>query len=84
MVGAPVILGEHFDHFEEEALALRAVAPEARVASALQLGRRLHEWLSDAAQRQRIVNLQRQCLPDGAAIAGRYVAALSPWLGGCA
>jgi 3-deoxy-D-manno-octulosonic-acid transferase len=84
MVGAPVILGEHFDHFEPEALALSAVAPEARVASALQLGRRLHEWLSDAAQRQRIVDLQRQCLPDGAAIARRYVAALSPWLGECA
>jgi len=84
MVGAPMIFGEHFDHFEQEALALSAVAPEARIAGGQQLGRRLAEWLSDAAHRQRIAERQRCCLPDGAAIARRYVAALSPWLGGCA
>jgi 3-deoxy-D-manno-octulosonic-acid transferase len=83
MVGAPVIFGEHFDHFEQEALALHAVAPEARVTGAL-LGRRVAEWLNAAAERERIVELQRRCLPDGAAIARRYVTALSPWLGGCA
>ena len=83
MVGAPVIFGEHFDHFENEALALSALTPEARVAGGPQLGRRLAEWLSDAAQRQRVAERQRCCLPDGSAIARRYVAALSPWLGGC-
>ena len=84
MVGVPVMFGEHFDHFEHEALALSAATPEARVAGPMQLGQRLAEWLSAAADRQRIVELQRRCLPDGAAIARRYVAALSPWLGGCA
>lgn len=84
MVGAPVVFGEHFDHFEQEARALTAVVPEARVAGAAQLGQRVAAWLGDAAERQRIVERQRQCLPDGAAIARRYVATLAPWLGGCA
>lgn len=82
MVGTPVIFGEHFDHFAQEALALQAATPEARVAAAL-LGRRVADWLNAPAERRRIVELQRRCLPDGAAIARRYVAALSPWLGGC-
>jgi hypothetical protein len=63
---------------------LSAVARECRAGDATQLGRCLAEWLSDAAERSRIVALQRRCLPDGDAIARRYVAALSPWLGGCA
>jgi 3-deoxy-D-manno-octulosonic-acid transferase len=83
MVGAPVIFGEHFDHFGQEALALRAATPEARVTGAL-LGQRVAEWLNAPAERQRMVELQRRCLPDGAAIARRYVTALSAWLGGCA
>ncbi|HVO25435.1 MAG TPA: glycosyltransferase N-terminal domain-containing protein [Candidatus Margulisiibacteriota bacterium] len=81
MVGAPVIFGEHFDHFAQEVQALQVVTPEARVTGAV-LGRRLAEWLNRAAERQRIQELQRRCLPDGAAIAQRYLTILSPWLGG--
>lgn len=83
-VGVPVIFGEHFDHFEQEAVALSTTTPECRATDATRLGRCLAGWLSDAAERSRIVALQRRCLPDGDAIARRYVAALSPWLGGCA
>jgi 3-deoxy-D-manno-octulosonic-acid transferase len=80
MAGAPVIFGHHFDHFPQEAADLAAAAPEARVRAAAELGQRLAEWLTDDARRQRILALQRQVLPDGAAIARCYVTALSPWL----
>ena len=81
MVGTPVLFGEYLDHFEHEALVLSAATPEARVGAA-QLGRRLAEWVSDQAHCERILELQRCTLPDGAAIARRYVAALSPWFEG--
>jgi 3-deoxy-D-manno-octulosonic-acid transferase len=84
MVGVPVILGEHFDHFDAEARALSALVPETRVADAPELGHRLTEWLGDAERRRRLAQLQLQSLPDGAEIAQRYVNALAPWLGGCA
>jgi len=82
MTGTPVIFGPHFGHFESEALALAALVPEAQVDSAPQLGQRLAEWLASEPHRGRVVELQRQAVPDGAAIARRYIDALRPWLGG--
>jgi len=82
MAGTPVIFGPHFGHFESEAQALVARVPEAQVADAAQLGHRLAEWLASTSHRRDVARLQRQALPDGAAIARRYVDALQPWLGG--
>ncbi len=81
LAGAPVLFGDHFDHFEQEALALATATPEARVSSAVQLGARLAAWLADDAHRRRVLARQHQVLPDGAAIAQRYIATLAPWLG---
>lgn len=80
--GAPALFGEHFEHFEEEAAALATATPEARVCTPTELAQRLRDWLSDGARRRQLLARQRQTLPDGAAIARTYVAALSPWLGG--
>ncbi|HUI27211.1 MAG TPA: hypothetical protein VL403_14105, partial [Candidatus Kryptonia bacterium] len=83
MAGTPVIFGRHFQHFVREVGALTAATPEAQVRAATELAERLTRWLADASERRRVLALQRQALPDGAAIAKRYVAALSPWLDGC-
>jgi len=78
--GAPVIFGPHLDHFEFEAQALIAAVEESRVDNSIQLGQRLNKWLSDQARRSKILELQRSVLPDGEAIAERYLRELSPWL----
>ncbi|MBI4517916.1 MAG: hypothetical protein HY699_19090 [Deltaproteobacteria bacterium] len=80
LAGAPVIFGPHFDHFAGEARALAAVEPTAQVDGPLQLGQRLLQWWSDPRRCARVLARQRSALPDGAAIARRYVNALSPWL----
>ncbi len=80
--GVPTLFGEHFEHFDEEAAALAAATPEARVRTAAELSQRLRSWLTDDARRQQLLARQRRTLPDGAAIARMYVAALSPWLRG--
>lgn len=82
MLGTPVIFGRHFEHFDDEARALTATMPQAQVTDASQLADRIGEWLGSKARRQQVTDLQRQALPDGAGIATRYVAALSPWLPG--
>jgi 3-deoxy-D-manno-octulosonic-acid transferase len=78
--GAPVLFGPHFEHFEHEARALAEITPEARVSSPEQIAQRLGEWLGDEHFRQRIMSLQRQTLPDAAAITRRYLDELSPYL----
>jgi len=78
--GAPVIFGPYLDHFEFEAQALIAAAEESRAHNSIQLGQRLNECISDQARRSRILELQRSVLPDGEAIAERYLRELSPWL----
>lgn len=78
--GAPVVLGAHFAHFESEAAALAAATPEARVASASELGERIASWLRSDDLRQGALERQRRCLPDGRAIARSYVDGLRPWI----
>jgi 3-deoxy-D-manno-octulosonic-acid transferase len=78
--GTPVLMGPHFDHFEQEARVLVEVAPEARVSNAEEIALRLRDWLGDESTRQRILSLQRMILPDAAAITQRYLDALSPYL----
>jgi 3-deoxy-D-manno-octulosonic-acid transferase len=78
--GAPVLFGPHFDHFEYEARALTAVTPEAMVSGPQSIAARLEQWLEDESLRRRIVDLQRQTLPDAGAVARRYLEELSPYL----
>lgn len=78
--GAPVLFGRHFEHFEYEAAALAKITPEARVSSPDQIAARLREWFGDEASRRRVVALQRQTLPDAAAVTRRYLDELSPYL----
>ncbi len=80
LAGTPVIFGAHCDHFAHDARALALATPSARVTDAAQLGARLAEWLGDETRRRAIYARQRQVLPDGAALAERYIAALSPVL----
>lgn len=82
MCGAPVIFGRHVEHFASEAQALTDATPEVQVTDATQLSQLLAEWLADDVRRRRVLALQRQVLPDGRAIASRYLAALSPCLEG--
>ena len=78
--GAPVLFGPHCDHFEPEARALEAAAPESVVRDAAELGRRLRDWLADAGRRREALGRQRSALPDGNEIANRYRILLSRWL----
>jgi len=78
--GTPVLFGRNVEHVEDEAVALVTATPEAQVRDASQLGDRLTRWLRDPAHRSRVLALQQRALPDAAAIAQRYLAALSPWL----
>jgi 3-deoxy-D-manno-octulosonic-acid transferase len=80
LAGTPVLFGPHFEHFEGEARALTLATPSARVAGASELAARLAEWLGDAARQQAVYDLQREVLPDGTAMAARYVAAIAPSL----
>jgi 3-deoxy-D-manno-octulosonic-acid transferase len=78
--GAPVLFGPHFEHFEREAGALAKITPEARVSNPGQIAARLRQWLSDESSRRRAAALQRQTLPDAAAVTRRYLDELSPYL----
>jgi 3-deoxy-D-manno-octulosonic-acid transferase len=77
--GAPVIFGPHCSHFEQEAAALAAATPEARVATPYHLARLTREWLGDESRRRCALAAQQRILPDATAIAGRYISVLSPW-----
>jgi 3-deoxy-D-manno-octulosonic-acid transferase len=78
-MGAPVMLGPDLAHFAGDARRLERATPEAFVDAAT-LGPRLAEWLSDASRRADVLARQRAALPDPAAVAARYRAALGPWL----
>ncbi len=78
--GAPVVFGVHTDHVAAEAEALLAAEASARVATPAALVERLSAWRSDSGLRQRVWQRQYAALPDAAAIAARYCAALAPWL----
>jgi 3-deoxy-D-manno-octulosonic-acid transferase len=80
MAGTPVLFGPHFDNFGAEIRALKAVTPEAQVATTDQLEVVLTKWLSDEALRQMVLSLQHSVIPDGVGIAKRYLDALAPWL----
>jgi 3-deoxy-D-manno-octulosonic-acid transferase len=80
MAGAPVVCGLHFDNFGAEVRALTAVVPDTQVANIEQLGAVLTKWLSDDALRLTVLSRQRSAIPDGSAIAKRYLEALGPWL----
>ncbi len=82
--GVPVAFGPHFHHFDSEARALAAATPQASLAEAAQAARLLDRWLDDEVERLRALELQRTALPDGEAIAARYVETLKPWLGAAA
>jgi 3-deoxy-D-manno-octulosonic-acid transferase len=83
IAGAPVAFGLHFFHFDPEARALTSVTPTAQVAGVEGLDRLVTSWMADEALRRRVLELQRSALPDGSAIATRYVEALKPWLSEC-
>jgi 3-deoxy-D-manno-octulosonic-acid transferase len=83
IAGTPVLFGPHSGHFEDETRALTAATPEARVELS-QLGDRVAAWLSNDDLRRDALERQRCALPDGAAIARRYVAVLAPLLGAAA
>ena len=73
--GAPVLFGRHTGHIAE-ADALRAAdvgTPDALAAC-------VAAWLADPALRHGVQSRQRAVLPDTAAIAARYLAALAPLL----
>jgi 3-deoxy-D-manno-octulosonic-acid transferase len=78
--GAPVLFGPHFEHFEYAAGALAKITPEARVSHPGQIAARLRQWLNDENSRRRAAALQRQTLPDAAAVTRRYLDELSPYL----
>ena len=80
--GAPVLFGTHTAHVAGDAAALRAAEPAAEVATPSALAERLAEWTGDAALRQQVWRRQHAALPDAAAVAARYLAALAPWLEG--
>lgn len=77
LVGTPVLLGRHFDHFEAEARALIGATPEARIDDAQALGDRLGAWLTNESTRDLALARQRPVLPDGKAIAQTYEQAIS-------
>jgi 3-deoxy-D-manno-octulosonic-acid transferase len=83
IAGCPVAFGLHFFHFDPEARALRSVTPTAQVARVEELDRLLTSWLADETLRRLVFERQRSVLPDGSAIAGRYMEALEPWLSDC-
>jgi len=80
MAGAPVVFGLNFDHFSSEARALANATPEASFVDALGISGLLAEWLGDEQSRRVALERQRSALPDGTAIADRYVTLLRPWL----
>ncbi len=83
IAGTPVAFGHHFFHFDSEARALRSVTPTAQVPGTEGLDRLLAGWLADEDLRRRVLEMQCSVLPDGAAIAARYMDALEPWLSNC-
>jgi 3-deoxy-D-manno-octulosonic-acid transferase len=83
IAGTPVAFGRHFFHFDSEARALRSVTPTGQVAGVEELDQLLRSWLADETLRRRVLEQQRSVLPDGPAIAARYVEALEPWLSDC-
>ena len=78
--GTPVAFGPHFHNFASEARALASAVPDASLGSISDLDRVLDRWLGDDRVRNRVLELQRSVLPDGAAIARRYAEILGPWL----
>lgn len=80
--GTPVFFGPSVGHVDAEAMALVRATPEVQVGTAVDLGKRLAQWLAEPAQLRAALARQQQVLPDAAAIAQRYRTALAPWLPG--
>jgi 3-deoxy-D-manno-octulosonic-acid transferase len=83
IAGTPVAFGHHFFHFDSEARALRSVSPTAQVSAVEELDQLLTGWLADDDLRRRVFESQCSVLPDGGAIADRYMDVLQPWLSDC-
>jgi len=77
--GTPVLFGPHCRHFHEDAAALGAATPEAVVRDARALASVLRPWLADPVRRKVALERQRSVLPDGTAVADRYLPLLRPW-----
>ena len=80
IAGTPVVFGPHFENFQVEARALAAATPEARIDSMDHIEQLLTHWLDDDSYRNEALARQRGAVPDGKAIADRYLEALDPWL----
>jgi len=80
LAGAPVMFGNHFEHFEDESGMLGAAAAQARAGSSAELAELLARWLSDDKERLRILEVQRRVIPSRDEIVRNYVEALKPWL----
>jgi 3-deoxy-D-manno-octulosonic-acid transferase len=78
--GTPVIFGQWFKHFDQEAQSLEKAVPLARVRSARELGRVLNEWLTDERQRSSALRMQEEVVPNGNLISAAYLKLLAPWL----
>jgi 3-deoxy-D-manno-octulosonic-acid transferase len=80
--GTPVLVGPHSAHFEAEQELLRQHSPEAVLQSSTTLAAVLHRCLVNPAQRDDMLRRQQRALPDGEAIAQRYMLAISTHLEG--
>jgi 3-deoxy-D-manno-octulosonic-acid transferase len=80
IAGAPVAFGRHFENFQAEARALCAATSQACVENMSHLENLLTAWLEDESRRKGAYALQRAAIPDGNAIADRYLEVLAPWL----
>jgi len=78
--GVPVIFGQWFGHFEQEAESLERATPQARVKNADELGRVLNQWLADEKQRASALRMQKKVVPNGELISAAYLEVLAPWL----
>jgi 3-deoxy-D-manno-octulosonic-acid transferase len=78
--GIPIIFGQWFTHFEQEAQSLERATPHARVKNADELGRVLNGWLADEKQRASALKMQEEVVPNGDLISAAYLEVLAPWL----
>ncbi|MDX2171419.1 MAG: glycosyltransferase N-terminal domain-containing protein [Deltaproteobacteria bacterium] len=78
--GVPVLFGPHTEHVAASAAALAAATPKARLPDAAGLVDALVGWMADPSACAALLERQRAALPDAAAIASLYRAALAPLL----
>jgi 3-deoxy-D-manno-octulosonic-acid transferase len=71
-LGAPVLFGTHFEHFESEARSLTANAPRSRANDWSELAARLRACFDDDERRD-LFERQTRALPDPGAIGDQYL-----------